>query len=143
MKMNANRLSQKQLMGAQSMMGAMGMLQKIGKGRRKCKVYLQKTSKKFLATIAKEMKKQFAEVEVNPQMAGVVEFLGYLEIEAKKKPEHPIMLSFEELEFLKRTLVDNLAAIDAQQYKWWQFLKKSVAMTQGKNVKNILTDLNK
>ncbi len=143
MKVNANRISQTDLMQAQSAMGMVGKMQKIGKGKRKYKVNFDKTTKKYLAKIVKEYTKQAEIYRANPQTKGVADFFEYLERECARATAQPIMLSFEELDFLKSTIAESIKAMEGIQYKWYNFIKKSFTKLMIKQNRYILNELKK
>lgn len=140
---NGNKINQTDMMQAQSAMGMMGKMQKIGKGKRKHKVEFDKNTKKYLGKIVKEYTKQAAVYKANPQTKGVADFFAYLEIECAKTGKDPIMLSFEELEFLKATIAESIRAMEQIQYKWYNILKKSFTKLMIKQNKYILKELKK
>ncbi|MGL4425438.1 MAG: hypothetical protein ACRCZ1_04560, partial [Cetobacterium sp.] len=74
-KLNANNMNPMQMNSMSSMMGMMNSIQKIGKGKRKYSVSLDKGTKKFLSKFLEEIKKQFAD---NNGMQNVVQFLDYV-----------------------------------------------------------------
>lgn len=143
MKINANKINQKDMMQAQSAMGMMGKMQKIGKGKRKYKVTFDKNTKKYLGKIVKEYTKQSEVYKANPQTKGVADFFEYLEKECAKKTDAPIMLSFEELDFLKSTISESIKAMEQIEYKWYNFIKKTFTKLMIKQNRYILTELKK
>lgn len=143
MKMSNNKINQTDMMQAQSAMGMMGKMQKIGKGKRKYKVDFDKNTKKYLGKIVKEYTKQTAMYKANPQTRGVADFFSYLESECAKSGKAPIMLSFEELEFLKSTISESIKAMEQVQYKWYNIFKKMFTKLMIKQNKFILKELKK
>lgn len=142
-RMNPNQMNNQQMMNAYSQMSAMGNIQKIGKGKRKYNVKIDKTSKKYLSKIVDELKKQLAAYAMNPQTKGVTDYLDYLSNECKKKSDAPIAMSFEELEFLKKTISDSVKAMENLEFKWYQLLKKMLMKMMLSQHKYILQELNK
>lgn len=138
----ANQMSQVEMMNTQSMMGVANFIQKLGKGKRKFNIKIEKYNKKFLAKVAAEMKKQIAGQGENPQMKNVTQFFDYLEKEAKN-PNEILQLSYEELEFLKKTLVGSAQQMAEMKFKWYQFLKKMLYGMMVKQYKALIQDINK
>ena len=73
-RLNPEKLNPMEMNSMTSMMGMMGLLQKIGKGKRKYSVKLEKNHKKFLVRFITDIKKQFAESYADSQMKGVLTF---------------------------------------------------------------------
>lgn len=143
MKINANKINQTDMMQAQSAMGMMSKMQKIGKGKRKYKVSLDKNTKKYLGKIVKEYIKQSDVYKANPQTKGVADFFVYLEAECAKSADTPIMLSFEELEFLKATISESIKGMEQIEFKWYNFIKKAFTKLMIKQNRFILKELKK
>ena len=141
-KMNLNRMNEMQKMNTQGMMGAMSSIQKIGKGKRKYDVKIDKNNKKFLSKLIVEMKKQMAGYGANPQTKGVIDFLNYLETESKNKNKS-IKMSFEELEFLKKTVAESVKGMEIMEFKWYQLFRKVMVKIMLKQYRYLLEDLNK
>lgn len=142
-RMNPNQMNNQQMMNAYGQMSMMGSIQKIGKGKRKYNVKIDKTSKKYLAKIVEELKKQMGAYALNPQTKGVTDYMNYLENECKKKNDAPIAMSFEELEFLRKTLSDSVKAMETMEFKWYQLLRKMLMKVMLSQHKYILQELNK
>lgn len=140
--MKSNQMSQVEMMNTQSMMGVANFMQKLGKGKRKFNVKIEKYNKKFLARVATEMKKQLGTPESNPQMKNVFQFFEYLEKESKNTNEI-LQLSYEELEFLKKTLIGSAQQMGDMKFKWFQFLKKMTYGLMVKQYKALIQDINK
>ncbi|MEG0584434.1 MAG: hypothetical protein RR476_07690, partial [Cetobacterium sp.] len=96
-RVNPNNMNPMQMNSMSSMMGMMNTIQKIGKGKRKYVVKLDKNSKKFLSKFVDEVKKQFG-ANMNGQNQGLVEFFDYIKMVADDKNKMELRLSFEEME---------------------------------------------
>lgn len=140
--MNQNRMTQVDMMNNQNQMAMASMVQKIGKGKRKYDVKVQKHNLKFLANICKMMQKQMAAYAENPQTKGVITFLAYVEKECLNKNLN-IKMSFEELEFLKKSLVGSVSELENVKYKWHQIFKKIFTKVWLKQYKVLVEDFKK
>ena len=74
-RVNPNMMNPMEMNNMSAMMGMMNNLQRIGKGKRKYKVTLDKNSKKFLAKFMEEVKKQFATSPLGAQGQNVSRIL--------------------------------------------------------------------
>jgi len=143
MKMNPGKISNQDMMNAQAYTNIMNKIEKLGKGKRKNKLVFDKTTKKYFGKMIGEFIKQLQGYEGNPQTKNIVEFYSYVEAEAKKPANHPIMLSFEELEFLKGTIAETIRGMEKAQFKWYDIFKKLLTKTMIKQNKVILEELKK
>jgi hypothetical protein len=75
-------------------------------------------------------------------MKSVVDFFNYLEICAKSK-DNEIKLSYEELDFLKKTIVQSAQQMGEAKFKWYQFWKKWIYKVMVKQYKMLVDDINK
>nr|WP_307774830.1 hypothetical protein [uncultured Cetobacterium sp.] len=139
-KVNANNINPMQMNAMSSMMGMMNSIQKIGKGKRKYTVTLDKNTKKFLSKFIEEVKKQFA---TNNTMVNVVQFLDYVKTSADIKDKMELKLSYEELEFLTRMVSDSIRGMEAMEYKWYQFIKKGMTKAMVRQYRELLSQLKK
>ncbi|MGL5052939.1 MAG: hypothetical protein ACRC5W_05040 [Cetobacterium sp.] len=139
-KLNANNMNPMQMNSMSSMMGMMNSIQKIGKGKRKYSVSLDKGSKKFLSKFIEEIKKQFTE---NNGMQNVVQFLDYVKSIADSSDRTELKLSYEEQEFLTKTVSDAVRGMDSVKFKWYQFIKKSMTKIMVKQYRELLIQLKK
>ena len=98
---------------------------------------------KLMYRTPEELKKQLGAYAMNPQTKGVTDYLEYLEAECKKKTDAPIAMSFEELEFLRKTLSDSIKAMETLEFKWYNFLKKMLMKMMLNQHRYILQELNK
>lgn len=141
-KMNPNKMSQTDMMNNQAMMGMASLLQMVGKGKRKYNIKIDSTNKKFLGKMAVEMKKQMAGYGEMNQTKGVIQFLDYLETEAKNKKD-TIPMSHEEVDFLRKTLTASIKQMETMEYKWYQFMRKWLVKVMIKQNRMLLDDINR
>jgi hypothetical protein len=134
---NMNGMQMKNMSG---MMGIQNAMQRIGKGKRKYTVKISKHNKKFLGKFVEEIQKQMGS-ENNPQMKGVLDFLTYLKAECSKKTVTEIKMSFDELEFLKKMVVDSVKGMEGMTYKWYQIINKLMVKTMIKSNRSLLEEL--
>ncbi|MGL5001282.1 MAG: hypothetical protein ACRC6J_06155 [Cetobacterium sp.] len=139
-KLNANNMNPMQMNSMSSMMGMMNSIQKIGKGKRKYSVTLEKGTKKFLSKFIEEIKKQFTE---NNGMQNVVQFLDYVKSIADSSDRAELKLSYEEQEFLTKMVADAVRGMDSVQFKWYQLIKKSMTKVMVKQYRELLIQLKK
>ncbi|WP_448821944.1 hypothetical protein [Cetobacterium sp.] len=139
-KVNANNMNPMQMNAMSSMMGMMNSIQKIGKGKRKYSVSLDKGTKKFLSKFIEEIKKQFA---VNNGMQNVGQFLDYVKSVADSKDKMDLKLSYEEQEFLTKMVSDAVKGMESVQFKWYQLIKKSMTKVMAKQYRQLLVQLKK
>lgn len=123
-RLNPEKLNPMEMNSMTSMMGMMGLLQKIGKGKRKYSVKLEKNHKKFLVRFITDIKKQFAESYADSQMKGVLTFFDYVKSTCENKSVTELKLSYEEFDFLKKILTDSLKQMNNLQLKWYNLIKK-------------------
>ncbi|MBC2856006.1 MAG: hypothetical protein RR191_04285 [Cetobacterium sp.] len=140
-RVNPNNMNPMQMNSMSSMMGMMNTIQKIGKGKRKYVVKLDKNSKKFLSKFVDEVKKQFG-ANMNGQNQGLVEFFDYIKMVADDKNKMELRLSFEEMEFLKRMVSDSIKGMEAMQFKWYQIIRKTMIKLLVKQYRELLTRIN-
>ena len=141
---NPNTVNNMTLVNAKSQSKAASLVQKIGKGKRKAKVELSKGNMKYLGKLVKEMKKQMLPYE--KQAANVFTFLNYLEKEAQSKSKKiTLMLSFEELDFLKMQVKESTKAVEELRLtlKWYNLAKKFIYGLLVKQNKYFLEELTK
>lgn len=138
-RVNPNTMNHMQMNNMSSMMGMMNNIQKIGKGKRKIGVSLDKGNKKFLSKFIDEVKKQFVSSAMGTQNLPLGAFFDYIKAFCENKEQTEIKLSFEEYEFLKRMLVDSVRGMETMQLKWYQFIKKGMIKALSKQYKDLLT----
>ena len=134
---NMNGMEMRNMSG---MMGIQNAMQRIGKGKRKYSVNISKHNKKFLGKFVEEIQKQMGS-ENNPQMKGVMDFLSYLKAECSKKAVTEIKMSFDELEFLKKMVIDSVKGMEGMTYKWYQIVNKLMVKTMIKSNRSLLEEL--
>ncbi|MGL5055382.1 MAG: hypothetical protein ACRC54_06900 [Fusobacteriaceae bacterium] len=139
-KLNANNLNPMEMNNASAMMGMMNIIQKIGKGKKKYSINLDKAEKKFLGKFLEEAKKQFVNSE--EQAKNIVEFFNYMKAICDSKDKDELRLSFEELEFLKKMLSDSVKGMESLTFKWWQLLRKGMVKMMLKQYKGLLVKIN-
>jgi hypothetical protein len=141
-RMNPNNMNPMQMNNVSNMAGMMNNIQKIGKGKRKYTVQLDKNSKKFLSKFIDEIKKQFNGPMVG-QGQGIIEFFNYVKEICDSKDKNELRLSFEELEFMKKMLSDTIKGLENVKFKWYQFARKMMVKVMLKQYKEILVQINK
>ena len=142
-KINPAKISKQDMMNAQAYSGMVSKIEKLGKSKRKNKIFFDKVVKKYFKKIIEQFIKQLNEYPSNPQSQKVIEFYTYLDSELSKAANHPVMLSFEELEFLKATLSETVKGMDKMEFKWYSFLRKIMNKSMAKQIKEILEILKK
>ena len=140
-RVNPNAMNPMQMNNMSSMMGMMNSIQKIGKGKRKYSIMLDKNNKKFLAKFIDEVKKQFASSPLGTQGQGVSDFFDYVKKMCKDKNQMELKGSFEEYEFLKKMVIDSVKGMEAMEFKWYQLIKKGMIKMMVKQYRELLTKL--
>lgn len=140
-RINPNTMNPMQMNNMSGMMGMMNTIQRIGKGKRKIVVSLDKNARKFLGKFIDEVRKQFSSSANATQTPNLAEFFDYIKkiTDDKSKGNVELKLSFEEYEFLKRMLIDSVKGMENMQFKWYQFIKKSMVKVMAKQYREILT----
>lgn len=140
-RINPNTMNPMQMNNMSGMMGMMNTIQRIGKGKRKIVVSLDKNARKFLGKFIDEVRKQFSSSANATQTPNLAEFFDYIKkiTDDKSKGNAELKLSFEEYEFLKRMLIDSVKGMENMQFKWYQFIKKSMVKVMAKQYREILT----
>lgn len=139
---NPSKLSQVDMMNNQAMAGMASLMMKLGKGKRKFEIKIELYNKKFLGKLIEGMKKQMAGYGDSGQMKSVFEFFDYLMLESKNKSK-VIKLSYEELDFLKKTLGSSAKQLEEQKFKWFQFIKKFIFKVTLRQYKELMSEINK
>lgn len=124
-RVNPEKLNPMEMNSMSSMMGMMSILQKIGKGKRKYSVKLEKNHKKFLSRFMTDIKKQYEKMYSDSQMKGILTFFDYVKSTSENKSATELKLSYEEFDFLKRLLTDSLRQMDTMPLKWYNLIKKA------------------
>ena len=146
---NPNTINDMTLVNVKAQAKMHQLVQKIGKGKRKIKVTLGKSTRSYLTKLIEEMKKQMKVYE--KQLPNIFQFFGYLEKEIKitkenkKEKTKDVSLSFEELDFLKLQIRETIKGIDNMKtkLKWYNFLKKGLYKTLRKQNEMTLEELGK
>ena len=146
---NPNTINDMTLVNVKAQAKMNQLVQKIGKGKRKIKVTLGKSTRSYLTKLIEEMKKQMKVYE--KQLPNIFQFFGYLEKEIKitkenkKEKTKDVSLSFEELDFLKLQIRETIKGIDNMKtkLKWYNFLKKGLYKTLRKQREMTLEELGK
>ena len=146
---NPNTINDMTLVNVKAQAKMNQLVQKIGKGKRKIKVTLGKSTRSYLTKLIEEMKKQMKVYE--KQLPNIFQFFGYLEKEIKitkenkKEKTKDVSLSFEELDFLKLQIRETITGIDNMKtkLKWYNFLKKGLYKTLRKQNEMTLEELGK
>lgn len=141
-RINPEKMNPMQMNAMSSMMGMMGILQKIGKGKRKYSVKLQKNHKKFLSRFMTEIRKEFEKTYADaPQMKGVLTFIDYVRTSCEVKELTELKLSYEEFDFLKRMITDSLRGMETLNLKWYEIHKKITIKMMRTQYKDILQQM--
>ena len=74
-------------------------------------------------------------------MKGVLSFLDYIKTSCENKDLKELNVSYEEFDFLKRMLMDNLRGMEAMQLKWYQLIKKATLKMMKTQYRDILGQL--
>ena len=146
---NPNTINDMTLVNVKAQAKMNQLVQKIGKGKRKIKVTLGKSTRSYLTKLIEEMKKQMKVYE--KQLPNIFQFFGYLEkeikitMENKNEKTKDVSLSFEELDFLKLQIRETIKGIDNMKtkLKWYNFLKKGLYKTLRKQNEMTLEELGK
>lgn len=139
-KLNTNNMNPMQMKQASVMNGMMNSINKIGKGKRKYSVSLDKSTKKFLSKFIEEVKKQFTTNNATPN---IVQFLDYVKATADIKGQMELKVSYEELEFLTKMISDSIRGMESVNFKWYQFIKKGMTKVMIKQYRELLSQLKK
>ena len=142
---NPNTMSNTDVLNARAQAQMTQLVQKLGKGKRRVKVSLSKPSRSYLEKMIAEMKKQ--RVVYEKQLPNIFQFFKYFENEVKvtkenkKIKEKEILLSYEELDFIKL----NIKGVDKMilTLKWYNFFKKILYKTIKKQNELVLEELSK
>lgn len=146
---NPNTISDMALVNAKAQAKMSQLVQKIGKGKRRVKISLSKSTRAYLTKMIEEMKKQMITYE--KQLPNLFQFFNYLDSEIKitkenkKIKEKDVLLSYEELDFVKLNIKESIKGIDRMQesLKWYNFLKKGLYRTLKKQNEIVLEELSK
>ena len=144
---NPNSVNDMEIINAKAQAKMSQLVQKIGKGKRRVTVTFNKTTS-YVAKLIEEMKKQMIAYE--KQLPNLFNFFNYLEKETKvtkankKEKTKDVLLSYEEVDFLKLQLKETIKGIEMQSknLKWYNFLKKSMYKMLKKQTEETLENVN-
>ena len=145
---NPNSVNDMEIINAKAQAKMSQLVQKIGKGKRRVTVTFNKTTRSYVAKLIEEMKKQMIAYE--KQLPNLFNFFNYLEKETKvtkankKEKTKDVLLSYEEVDFLKLQLKETIKGIEMQSknLKWYNFLKKSMYKMLKKQPDETLENVN-
>lgn len=145
---NPNSVNDMEIINAKAQAKMSQLVQKIGKGKRRVTVTFNKTTRSYVAKLIEEMKKQMIAYE--KQLPNLFNFFNYLEKETKvtkankKEKTKDVLLSYEEVDFLKLQLKETIKGIEMQSknLKWYNFLKKSMYKMLKKQTEETLENVN-
>lgn len=145
---NPNSVNDMEIINAKAQAKMSQLVQKIGKGKRRVTVTFNKTTRSYVAKLIEEMKKQMIAYE--KQLPNLFNFFNYLEKETKvtkankKEKTKDVLLSYEEVDFLKLQLKETIKGIEMQSknLKWYNFLKKSMYKMLKKQIEETLENVN-
>ena len=115
---NPNSVNDMEIINAKAQAKMSQLVQKIGKGKRRVTVTFNKTTRSYVAKLIEEMKKQMIAYE--KQLPNLFNFFNYLEKETKvtkankKEKTKDVLLSYEEVDFLKLQLKETIKGIEMQ-----------------------------
>ena len=139
---NPNSVNDMEIINAKAQAKMSQLVQKIGKGKRRVTVTFNKTTRSYVAKLIEEMKKQMIAYE--KQLPNLFNFFNYLEKETKVTKTKDVLLSYEEVDFLKLQLKETIKGIEMQSknLKWYNFLKKSMYKMLKKQTEETLENVN-
>ena len=140
---NPNSVNDMEIINAKAQAKMSQLVQKIG-----VTVTFNKTTRSYVAKLIEEMKKQMIAYE--KQLPNLFNFFNYLEKETKvtkankKEKTKDVLLSYEEVDFLKLQLKETIKGIEMQSknLKWYNFLKKSMYKMLKKQTEETLENVN-
>ena len=133
---NANSITDMDMMNARSQASMAAQLQRIGLAKRKKVITLSKNGQKYLEQMIIEMEKQMKIYE--KQLPNLFQFFAYMKKELnvvkgkKREKEKSILVSFEEYDLLE---------VEKSKLKWYSLMKKMVFSTMRKQTSNLLDEL--
>ncbi len=137
-RVNPNSISPMEMNKISSMASMVNLIQKIGKGKRKYSINVDKSDKKLLSRFMNEAKKQFSDVTSGGQNVGLYNFFNYITSLCDKKETSEIKLSYEEYDFLKKMILDSIKGMESMPFFWYQFIRKITAKLMVKQYKSLL-----
>lgn len=132
MKISFNATNDMNVMNYKSQAAMYNAMQKVGRGKRKVSVLLDKSAQKFLETFMKEFKKTFEQNASLNQVKNILSFAEYVlktvSVEKGKKRAKvlPLLISYEEQDFLCMQLQESIKGViqTKKDLKWYNFIKK-------------------
>ena len=145
---NANTMNEMEMVNVKNQMKMGEMMKKIGKGKRKVSVTFSLGSRRYMSKLIDELKKQMVTYE--KQLPNVFNFFDYLKkqvevVKGKKKEKtKTVLLSYEELDFLKIQIKETTKGIkmETEKLKWYNLMKKALYKTLFKQNELLLSELN-
>jgi hypothetical protein len=144
---NANSITDMDMMNARSQASMAAQLQRIGLAKRKKIITLSKNGQKYLEQMIIEMEKQMKIYE--KQLPNLFQFFAYMKKELnvvkgkKREKEKSILVSFEEYDLLVKQMKDIIKGLEVEKskLKWYSLMKKMVFSTMRKQTSNLLDEL--
>lgn len=144
---NANSITDMDMMNARSQASMAAQLQRIGLAKRKKVIILSKNGQKYLEQMIIEMEKQMKIYE--KQLPNLFQFFAYMKKELnvvkgkKREKEKSILVSFEEYDLLVKQMKDIIKGLEVEKskLKWYSLMKKMVFSTMRKQTSNLLDEL--
>ena len=127
---NANSITDMDMMNARSQASMAAQLQRIGLAKRKKVITLSKNGQKYLEQMIIEMEKQMKIYE--KQLPNLFQFFAYMKKELnvakgkKREKEKSILVSFEEYDLLVKQMKDIIKGLEVEKskLKWYSLMKK-------------------
>ena len=122
---NANSITDMDMMNARSQASMAAQLQRIGLAKRKKVITLSKNGQKYLEQMIIEMEKQMKIYE--KQLPNLFQFFAYMKKELnvakgkKRENEKSILVSFEEYDLLVKQMKDIIKGLEVEKskLKWY------------------------
>ena len=152
---NGNTMNDMEMVNVKNQMKMGEMMKKIGKGKRKVSVTFALGSRRYLHKLIDELKKQMTIYE--KQLPNMFSFFDYLQnqvevvkVQGKKKHKtkdktKSVLLSYEELDFLKMQIRETTKGIktEKEKLKWNNLIKKALYKTLLKQNELLSEELSK
>ena len=144
---NANSITDMDMMNVRSQASMAAQLQRVGLAKRKKVITLSKNGQKYLEQMIIEMEKQMKIYE--KQLPNLFQFFAYMKIELnvangkKREKQKNILVSFEEYDLLVKQMKDIIKGLEVEKskLKWYSLMKKMVFSTMRKQTSNLLDEL--
>ena len=148
---NGNTMNDMEMVNVKNQMKMGEMMKKIGKGKRKVSVTFALGSRRYLHKLIDELKKQMTIYE--KQLLNMFSFFDYLQKQVevvktkgkKKEKTKSVLLSYEELDFLKMQIRETTKGIktEKEKLKWNNLIKKALYKTLLKQNELLSEELSK